>query len=239
MNVVKLEIPLSNKIRLQYCYWISRLDNGLDVRMGSSWLNREGLCVLEAVRSCNNTVTTIISLRKLVKPVILRHLMQNYSDFYNGKLEESCALVCNRETWMRKYLSSAFTPTVRKLYAYSCLQLWLMLWMLAWTVYLFLPSTSAGRALWSSQTHSGWHFLHEVWWFLLMRFWWPGDFLLTFFFFLLYSISSQFEPSGVEVGRNTRLLQLQLRENEHLTEKVRLKWKTITALALDCGSSRH
>lgn len=45
--------------------------------------------------------------------------------------------------------------------------------------------------------------------------------LFADFFFLLYSISSQFDPSGVEVGRNARLLQLQLRESEHLTEKVR------------------
>lgn len=70
---------------------MSRLDNVLDVRMWSSWLNREGLCVLAAVRSCDNTVSTIISWRKLIQPVILRHLMQNYSDFYDGKLEESCA----------------------------------------------------------------------------------------------------------------------------------------------------
>lgn len=56
--------------------------------------------------------------------------------------------------------------------------------MMAWTIYLSLPSISVGRALWSSQTHSGWHFLQEVWWFLLMRFWWPGDFFFFFFCWL-------------------------------------------------------
>lgn len=38
--------------------------------------------------------------------------------------------------------------------------------------------------------------------------------ILCFLFFL-----SQLEPSGVEVGRN-KLLQWQLRESKHLTEKV-------------------
>lgn len=39
-----------------------------------------------------------------------------------------CALACKRETLTRKYLSSAFTPVVRKYYTLSCLMLWCMPW---------------------------------------------------------------------------------------------------------------